>query len=87
MPHPPLVFNNANVYQCKSQKHLGIILNSKLTFEVHYKTILSKANRTIGILRKLRYLLQREAFITIYEAFARTHLDCGDVLLNQVFNA
>ena len=25
--HPPLVFNNASVSQCKSQKHLGIILN------------------------------------------------------------
>ena len=51
--HPPLVFNNANVSQCKSQKHLGIILDSKLTFEDHYKTVLSKANRTKGLLRKL----------------------------------
>ena len=24
IPHPPLVFNNDNVSQCKSQKHLGI---------------------------------------------------------------
>ena len=43
VPHSPLVFNNANVSQCKSQKHLGIILDSKLTFEDHYKTILSKS--------------------------------------------
>ena len=45
--HPPLVFNNANVSSCKSQKHLGILLDSKLTFEEHYKTILNKTNRTI----------------------------------------
>ena len=31
--HPPLVFNNANVSSYKSQKHLGILLHSKLTFE------------------------------------------------------
>ena len=31
--HPPLVVNNANVSSCKSQKHLGILLDSKLTFE------------------------------------------------------
>ena len=49
--HPPLVFNNANVSSCKSQKHLGVLLDSKLTFEEHYKTILSKTNRTIGLLR------------------------------------
>ena len=49
--HPPLVFNNANVSSCKSQKHLGVLLDSKLTFEEQYKTILSKTNRTIGLLR------------------------------------
>ena len=38
--HPPFVFNNANVSSCKSQKHLGILLDSKLVFEEHYKTIL-----------------------------------------------
>ena len=52
--HPPLVFNNANVSSCKSQKHLGILLDSKLTFEEHYKIILGKTNRTIGLLRKLQ---------------------------------
>ena len=79
-------FNNANVSQCKSQKHLGIILDSKLTFEDHYKTVLSKTNRAIGLLRKLQNLLPREALITIYKAFVRPHLDYGDVLFDQAFN-
>ena len=47
--NPPLVFNNANVSSCKSQKHLGILLDSKLTFEEHCKTILSKTKRTIEL--------------------------------------
>ena len=85
--HPPLVFNNANVSQCKSQKHLGMILDSKLTFEDHYKTVLSKTNRTIGLLHKLQKLLPREALITIYKALVRPHLDYSDVLFNQAFNA
>ena len=85
--HPPLVFNNANVSSCKSQKHLGILLDSKLTFEEHYKTILSKTNRTIGLLLKLQSLLPRAALITIYKAFVRPHLDYGDVLYDQAFNA
>ena len=61
VPHPPLVFNNANVSQCKSQKHLGSILDPKLKFEEHYKMVLSKAYRTIGPLHKLQKLLPREA--------------------------
>ena len=39
--HPSFVFNNANVSSCKCQKHLDILLDSNLTFEEHYKTILS----------------------------------------------
>ena len=35
LPHPLLVFNNANVTQTIHQKHLGIILDSKLTFVNH----------------------------------------------------
>ena len=73
--HPPLVFNNANVLSWKSQKQLGILLDTKLTFEEHYKTILSKINRTIGLLCKLQSLLSRAALITIYKAFVRPHLN------------
>ena len=79
VPHPPLIFNNANVSQCKSQKHLRVKLDSELTFEDHCKTVLSKKNRTIELLRKLRNLLPREALITIYKVFIRLHLDYGDV--------
>ena len=81
-----MVFNNANVSSCKSQKHLGVLLDSKLTFEEHYKTMLSKTNRTIRLLRKLQSLLPRAALITIYKAFVRPHLDYG-VLYDQAFNA
>ena len=35
LPHPPLVFNNANVTQSIYQKHLGITLDPKLTFKNH----------------------------------------------------
>ena len=45
--HPSLVSNNANVSSCKSQKHLGILLDAKLTFEAH------ETKRTTGLLRKL----------------------------------
>ena len=80
MPHLALVSNNANFYQCKFQKHLGIVLDSSLTFEKHYKMKSSKTNRTIGLLRKLQNLLPREALITMYKVFFRPHLDYDDVL-------
>ena len=85
--HPPLVFNIVNVSSCKSPKYLGILLDARLTFEEHYKTILSNTNRTIGLLGKLQSLLPRATLKTIYKAFVRPHLDYGDVLYDQAFNA
>ena len=45
--HPPLAFNNNNVLETNSQKHLGVVLNNRLSFEDHLKTILNKVTRAI----------------------------------------
>ena len=84
--HPPLHFNKNNVFQVNSQKHLGVILDVKLTFGEHLKNVFNKTNKTIGLLRKLINLLPRETLVTIYKAFVRPHLDYGDVLYDQACN-
>ena len=52
--HPPLAFNNNNVSETNSQKHLGVVLDNHLSFEDHLKMILNKVNKTLGLLRKLQ---------------------------------
>ena len=84
--HPPLVFNNTNVSQSSSQKHLGVILDSKLIFDEHLKMVSLKISKTLGLLRKLHNLLPRSALITIYKAFVRPYLDYGDILYDQAYN-
>ena len=81
-----MLFNNSNVSQVNSQKHLGVILDVKLTFEEHQKNVFNKTNKTIGLLRKLSNLLPRQALITIFKAFVRSYLDYGDVLYDQAFD-
>ena len=82
--HPPLVFNNNNVFQTYSQKYPGVIVDFKLTFKEHLSNVLAKANKAVGLLRKLCNILPRTTHITIYKAFIRPHLDYGDVLYDQV---
>ena len=84
--HPPLVFNNNNASQTYSQKHLGVILDFKLTFEEHLNNVLAKVNKAVGLLRKLRNILPRTTLITIHKAFIGPHLDFGDVLYDQAFH-
>ena len=38
--YPPLAFNNTNVSQSSSQKHLGVMLDSKVIFDEHLKMYL-----------------------------------------------
>ena len=83
--HPPLVFNNNNASQTYSQKHLGVILDFKLTFEEHLNNVLANVNKAVGFLRKLRNLLPRATLITVYKAFIRSHLDYGDIPYDQAF--
>ena len=84
--HPPLVFKN-NAIQTTSQKHLGIILDTQLSFEKDLETVLCKTNKTIGLIRKLQNLLSRTVLITLYKAFVRRHLDYGDITYDQTHNA
>ena len=72
--------------QVSSQKHPGVMLDVKLTFEEHLKNVFNKTNKTIRFLRKPSNLLPRQGLITIYKAFVSPHLDRGDVLYDQVFN-
>ena len=84
--HPPLVFNNTSVSQSSSQKHLGVILDSKLIFDEHLKMVSLKISKSLGLLRKIHNLLPRSALITIYKAFVRPHLDYDYILYDQAYN-
>ena len=55
--HPNLTFNNSQVSQTESQKHLGLILDNKLNFNKHLKGVLDKISKTMGLIRKLQPIL------------------------------
>ena len=57
--HPPLFFNNIQVSQSSSHKHLGVILDERIIFCEHLKNVAPKINKTIRLLRKLQSLLRR----------------------------
>ena len=67
--HPSIYFNNNPIESVSSQKHLGMILDTKLNIQEHIKNILTKINETIGLLRKLQNILPRESLLTIFSTF------------------
>ena len=77
---PPLLFSQNLVKSSSSQKHLGMVLDTKLDFKLHIKDVQSKVSKTIGLLRKLQNILPRQWLITIYKWFIRPQLDYGDII-------
>ena len=84
--HPVIFFDNKPVKSTQIHKHLGMILDWNLSYEHHFKSILNKVNKAIGLLRKFQLILPRHSLITIYKAFIRPHLDYGDVIYDRAFN-
>ena len=84
--HDLVYFNRNSVPQVLSQKHLGMYLDTKVNFQKHLNNVLSKVNKTIGLLRKLQPFSQRQSLVMVYKAFIRSHLDYGDIIYNQSYN-
>ena len=85
-PYPSLNFNDNPVHQVQLQKHLGLFLDPKLSFDEHIQCILIKTRRIIGLIRKLQPVIPRAALLTIYKSFLRPHLDYRDVIYDRTFN-
>ena len=68
------------------QKHSGIHLDEKLTFKHYINEKMNKANKGIGVIRKLNNLLPRSALATIYRSFIRPPIDYGDMIYDQPEN-
>ena len=62
--HPVLTMSNIQVERVPYQKHLGIILDNKLGFVQHTDNTISKINKGIFMIRKLRHSLPLKSLVT-----------------------
>ena len=72
------------------QVHPTISLNNvqveKLNFKKHIDSIISKVNKGISVIKKLKYTLPRKSLIVIYKSFIRPLIDYGDIIYDQPQN-
>ena len=84
--YPSLVFNDTKVQLANSQKHLELILDSKLDFNEHVDNKINKCTKIIGIMKRLSLILSRKSLITIYKSFVRPNPDYADIIYDKPFN-
>ena len=58
--HPTISLNNIQVERTNFQKHLGLILDEKLNSKQHVDSAISKVNKGISVIKKLRHTLSRK---------------------------
>ena len=85
--HPTLFFNIIQGSQSSPKKHLGVILDERLTFCERLKMVVSKINKTVGFLHSLQKPLPKSSLLTIYNAFVKPHLDDGNIINDEAYNA
>ena len=74
-----ILFNGTSVKEVDEHKHLGLSLDSKLSFAARIKGI-SKSCKSIGLLKYLSKYLPRHTLNELYGLYVRPHLDYGDVI-------
>ena len=68
-----MYFDDIPVSSTLVHKHLGMLLDDKLSYEHYLKFVLNKVKKAIGLLRKFHQILRRQSLITIYKLFIRSH--------------
>ena len=63
------------VLASNSIKYLGIIIDRNLTFRLNTEHVTAKLNRSIGVYRKLRNLIDYKTKILLYNSFFLSHLN------------
>ena len=79
----PISCENISLREVDEHKHLGLILDTRLTFSKHIDEKVSLANKGIGVIRQLYKYLPRKSLIQIYKSFIRPHLDYCDIIYHK----
>ena len=78
--HPPLIFNDTDVRKVDEHKHLGLVLDSRLSFRKHLTEKIKMAKMNLGIIKNLSKFLPRKTLDQMYKTLVRSHLDYCDVI-------
>ena len=81
--HPSFFFNGTVVPKVNEQNHLGLTLDSKLSFERQLNEKLMKAKRIVGIIKYLSSFLPLKTLDQMYKALVRSHLDYCETIYHM----
>ena len=82
--HDPIVFSGVNIKQVTFHKHLGIVLNNRMSWENHVTYIVERVSTRINMMRRVQNVAPRNCLEVLYKSFVRPLFDYGDVLFPHI---
>ena len=77
---PILSLNKAPIENVNFHKHLGLIIDQKLSWTDHIEYIYLESMKKLNIMKKLKFKLDRKSLETIYKSFIRPKIEYGNVI-------
>lgn len=72
---PILKFQNCELDFVSSHKHLGVTLSNNLTWTVYINSLIANAQKKLGLMKKLKFRLNRTSLSLLYTSFIRPQLE------------
>ena len=79
--------NDVCLQTVRSEKDLGVIVDSDLKFHEHTAAASKKANQVLGIIKKSYVTRDARTMSTLYKALVRPHLEYANVIWGPFFKA
>ena len=72
------------IKRVRNSKSLGITIDERLSWSVHINAVAKKVSSTIGGLRQIRHLVDKETSITIYNSLIQPLFDYCDIVWDNI---
>lgn len=73
--------NEQEIEYVKNIKYLGIEIDNKLKFNLHYERVIKKINQKVSVLNQVKYVLPKKQKITLYNTLIKPHIKYCNTLL------
>ncbi len=83
----PIYLGDQLLKSVQSHKHLGLIFSSDLTWTNHIDSLVSKANRRLGMAKRFKYKWSRKVLESCYFTFIRPILEYGCIIFDSCTQA
>ena len=84
--HPPLFLSSNIVKDVESHTHLGLTLQSSMSWRKHIVRVFEKASKRLNMLKFVRFKVDRSILTSLYKSLIRPLMEYGDVIWNNCYD-